>query len=282
MTFGEALRRARVGERRRRVLGGARHPVQPARGRRAVRRLLPRVVRRARRRRRGVGRRGPGRRGGRARRARRRRTPPTTARTPTTPPRSRSSRCGSAGPRRCAPATSPPTPPPSTTRPAGSSPTSASPGARRRSRRLTPGGRARRRPDVRRTMRAALRTEGEPLDAGVAGAVGAGAAARDPLRRERLDGAVRARCSSGSSTARWWRGRRWRRSRSARGSPASPVSSSNRDPDAAIAAAAARVVDWSGGTRIGAALHDVQRHVGHAGHGAWRGRGGHLRRLGPR
>jgi uncharacterized protein with von Willebrand factor type A (vWA) domain len=30
---------------------------------------------------------------------------------------------------------------------------------------------------------------------------------------------------------------------------------SNRDPDAAIAAAAARVVDWSGGTRIGAALH---------------------------
>lgn len=39
----------------------------------------------------------------------------------------------------------------------------------------------------------------------------------------------------------------------------------HRDPDAALAAAAARVVDWDGGTRIGAALSEFLRRWGRAG-----------------
>ena len=74
VTFAEALRRGRVGERRRRLLGGARHAVQPARGRRAVRRAAsvrgsPRSAAPTR-----PTALGARRRGGRARRARRRRT----------------------------------------------------------------------------------------------------------------------------------------------------------------------------------------------------------------
>ena len=42
---------------------------------------------------------------------------------------------------------------------------------------------------------------------------------------------------------------------------------SNRDPDAAIAAAARRVADWSGGTRLGEGLRHVQRPSG--GSAAW-------------
>jgi uncharacterized protein with von Willebrand factor type A (vWA) domain len=43
-----------------------------------------------------------------------------------------------------------------------------------------------------------------------------------------------------------------------------------RDPDAAIAAVASRVKDWSGGTRIGEALHDFNTHWARRvlGHGA--------------
>jgi uncharacterized protein with von Willebrand factor type A (vWA) domain len=126
-------------------------------------------------------------------------------------------------------------------------------GARRRSRRLTRGRRARRRPDVRRTMRAALRTDGEPLLR----------AWRAPSERARrlvilcdvsgsmepyarvlvrfLHSAVVARTqveafAFGTRLTRLTR------------------ELSNHDPDAAIAAAARRVADWSGGTRIGAAL----------------------------
>jgi len=126
-------------------------------------------------------------------------------------------------------------------------------GARRRSRRLTPGRRTRRRPDVRRTMRAALRTDGEPLVR----------AWRAPSERARrlvvlcdvsgsmepyarvlvrfLHSAVVARTqveafAFGTRLTRLTR------------------ELSNRDPDAAIAAAARRVADWSGGTRIGASL----------------------------
>ena len=37
---------------------------------------------------------------------------------------------------------------------------------------------------------------------------------------------------------------------------------SSRDPDAALAAAARRVVDWSGGTRLGEGLRELQRRWG--------------------
>ena len=56
----------------------------------------------------------------------------------------------------------------------------------------------------------------------------------------------------------------------------------SRDPDAAVRAAAGRVVDWSGGTRLGEGVRRVQRRVGDPGAGAGRGRRGLLRRLGPR
>ena len=41
---------------------------------------------------------------------------------------------------------------------------------------------------------------------------------------------------------------------SARGSPTSPARSRQRDPDEALAACAASVADWSGGTRIATSL----------------------------
>ena len=42
----------------------------------------------------------------------------------------------------------------------------------------------------------------------------------------------------------------------------------SRDPDAAVRAAARRVVDWSGGTRLGEGVRAVQRRVGDS--RAWR------------
>jgi uncharacterized protein with von Willebrand factor type A (vWA) domain len=127
-------------------------------------------------------------------------------------------------------------------------------GARRRSRRLTHGGRARRRPDVRRTMRAALRTEGEPLVR----------AWRAPSERARR---LVVLCDVSGSMEPYARVlvrflhsavvARTQVEAFAFGTRLTRITRelSNRDPDAAIAAAAARVVDWSGGTRIGAALH---------------------------
>lgn len=125
-------------------------------------------------------------------------------------------------------------------------------GAARRSRRLVKT-HAPRRPDVRRTVRAAMRTEGEPLQR----------AYRTPSRRPRrlvvlcdvsgsmepysrvmvrfLHSAVVAR----SQVEAFALGTRLTRMTRELG---------NRDPDAAIGAATRRVVDWSGGTRLGAAL----------------------------
>ena len=56
--------------------------------------------------------------------------------------------------------------------------------------------------------------------------------------------------------------RGWRRSCSARGSRASRASSRGRDPDRALRARRRAVADWSGGTRIGAALAELNREHG--------------------
>ncbi len=126
--------------------------------------------------------------------------------------------------------------------------------ARRRSRRLRPARRPRQaRPDVRRTVRDALRTGGEPLRLRY----------RAPTTRPRrvvllldvsgsmepyarafvrfLHSAVTAR-SGVEAFALGTRLTRITKELAA------------RDPDAAIAAAARRVADWSGGTRLGPAL----------------------------
>ncbi len=126
-------------------------------------------------------------------------------------------------------------------------------GATRRSRRLRaypPDGA---RPDVRRTVRAALRTDGEPIRRH----------ARQPslrprppggaVRRERLDGALHPviiRFLHAAVVART------RVEAFALGTRVTRVTRSCRPaiPDAAVAAAAARVVDWSGGTRLGETL----------------------------
>ena len=55
-----------------------------------------------------------------------------------------------------------------------------------------------------------------------------------------------------------------------------------RDPEQALARAAERVVDWAGGTRIGASLKQLQRRLGPARADARRGRADRLRRLGAR
>ncbi len=123
---------------------------------------------------------------------------------------------------------------------------------RRRSRRLV-GSKARGRPDVRRTMRAAMRTDGEPLRRAyralstrprrlvllcdVSGSM-------EPYARviiQFLHSAVVARrhveaFALGTRLTRLTR------------------ELMNRDPDAAIASAAQRVTDWSGGTRLGETL----------------------------
>jgi uncharacterized protein with von Willebrand factor type A (vWA) domain len=126
-------------------------------------------------------------------------------------------------------------------------------GARRRSRRLTRGRRAHPRPDVRRTMRAALHTDGEPLTR----------AWRSPSRRPRR---LVVLCDVSGSMEPYARVlvrflhsavvARTHVEAFAFGTRLTRITRelSNRDPDAAIAAAALRVVDWSGGTRIGAAL----------------------------
>ena len=126
-------------------------------------------------------------------------------------------------------------------------------GAQRRSRRLTRGRRARRRPDVRRTIRAALRTDGEPLTR----------AWRAPSRRARR---LVVLCDVSGSMEPYARVlvrflhsavvARTQVEAFAFGTRLTRITRelSNRDPDAAIAAAATRVADWSGGTRIGAAL----------------------------
>lgn len=125
-------------------------------------------------------------------------------------------------------------------------------GELRRSRRLVQT-RARRRPDVRRTVRAAMRTQGEPLT------------------RPSRTSSTRARrlvllCDVSGSMEPYSRVivrfvhsavvARSQVEAFALGTRLTRITRelANRDPDAAIASAARRVADWSGGTRLGATL----------------------------
>ena len=93
--------------------------------------------------------------------------------------------------------------------------------------------------------------------------------------------ATRGRCSS-SSMRSSAAGAGSRRSRSARASRGSPPTWRRATRRPRSRAAPRRVVDWSGGTRIGASLQRVQRRLGPAGPVARRGRGDRLGRLGAR
>jgi uncharacterized protein with von Willebrand factor type A (vWA) domain len=123
-------------------------------------------------------------------------------------------------------------------------------GALRRSRRTQPSGRRRGRPDLRRTVRRALRSGGEPIDR----------AFMEPATRPRR---LVLLCDVSGSMEPYARALvrflhaavvgRTRVEAFALGTRLTRITRelSSRDPDAAIAAAARRVVDWSGGTRLG-------------------------------
>ncbi|MET0627423.1 MAG: VWA domain-containing protein [Acidimicrobiia bacterium] len=126
-------------------------------------------------------------------------------------------------------------------------------GALRRSRRTRPSSRRRGRPDLRRTVRRALHAGGEPID------------------RAFLESSTRPRrlvllCDVSGSMEPYARALvrflhaavvgRARVEAFAMGTRLTRITRelSSRDPDAAVAAAARRVVDWSGGTRLGDGL----------------------------
>lgn len=125
-------------------------------------------------------------------------------------------------------------------------------GERRGSRRLV-ATRARRRPDVRRTVRGAMRTHGEPITR----------RSRTPRTRARR---LVLLCDVSGSMEPYSRVivrflhsavvARTEVEAFALGTRLTRITKelTNRDPDAAIAAAARRVTDWSGGTRLGATL----------------------------
>jgi uncharacterized protein with von Willebrand factor type A (vWA) domain len=137
-------------------------------------------------------------------------------------------------------------------------------GALRRSRRARPTSRARGRPDVRRTVRHALRTGGEPLRRAFV----------EPGERPRR---VVLLCDVSGSMEPYARALvrflhaavvgRTRVEAFALGTRLTRVTRelSSRDADAALAAAARRVVDWSGGTRLGDALREFNDRWGVAG-----------------
>jgi uncharacterized protein len=127
--------------------------------------------------------------------------------------------------------------------------------ARRPSRRRRPTRRPGRWPDVRRTTRAALRAGGEPIDrrwldpgerprrlvllVDVSGSMEAHARALLRFAQVVVAGGTRVEAFAlGTRLTRLTR------------------ELSSRDPDAAMVAAAAAVVDWSGGTRLGACLRE--------------------------
>ena len=125
-------------------------------------------------------------------------------------------------------------------------------GESRRSRRLVQT-RARRRPDVRRTVRAAMRTHGEPL----------ARPSRTPSARVRR---LVLLCDVSGSMEPYSRVivrflhsavvARTQVEAFALGTRLTRITRelANRDPDVAIAGAARRVADWSGGTRLGETL----------------------------
>jgi uncharacterized protein with von Willebrand factor type A (vWA) domain len=125
--------------------------------------------------------------------------------------------------------------------------------ALRRSRRMEPARRARGRPDLRRTVRGALRAGGEPVRQ----------AHLEPGRRHRR---VVLLCDVSGSMEPYARALlRFLHAAVAGGSRVEAFAIgtrltrltrqlSGRDPDEALRQAAAEVVDWSGGTRLGAGL----------------------------
>lgn len=126
-------------------------------------------------------------------------------------------------------------------------------GAMRRSRRMRATSRDRGRPDLRRTVRRALRAGGEPISRAFV------TPADRPRRLVLL-------CDVSGSMEAYARGLvrflhaavigRGRVEAFAIGTRLTRITRelSSRDPDAAIAAAAKRVTDWSGGTRLGEGL----------------------------
>jgi uncharacterized protein with von Willebrand factor type A (vWA) domain len=128
-------------------------------------------------------------------------------------------------------------------------------GALRRSRRRRPTNRERGRPDLRRTVRRSLRSGGEPIDRAFS------APAQRPRRIILL-------CDVSGSMEAYSRALlrfvqaavvgRGRVEAFALGTRLTRITRelSSRDPDAALAAAADRVLDWSGGTRLGDGLRE--------------------------
>ncbi len=128
-------------------------------------------------------------------------------------------------------------------------------GALRRSRRRRPTNRERGRPDLRRTVRRSLRSGGEPIDR----------AFSTPSRRPRR---IVLLCDVSGSMEAYSRALlrfvqaavvgRGRVEAFALGTRLTRITRelSSRDPDAALAAAAGRVLDWSGGTRLGDGLRE--------------------------
>ena len=126
-------------------------------------------------------------------------------------------------------------------------------GSMRRSRRMRPSRRTRGRPDLRRTVRRAIRSGGEPIDRAFV----------EPADRPRR---LVLLCDVSGSMEAYARGLvrflhaavvgRGRVEAFAIGTRLTRITRelSSRDPDAAIAAAARRVTDWSGGTRLGEGL----------------------------
>jgi uncharacterized protein with von Willebrand factor type A (vWA) domain len=126
-------------------------------------------------------------------------------------------------------------------------------GARRRSRRLRPGRGRRGRPDVRRTVRRSLRAGGEPVKRAVLAPSERTrrvvlccdvSGSMEPYTRALLR-FVHAAVVAGSRVEAFALGTRLTRL---------TRELASHDPDAALAAAARRVVDWSGGTRLGEGL----------------------------
>jgi uncharacterized protein with von Willebrand factor type A (vWA) domain len=126
-------------------------------------------------------------------------------------------------------------------------------GSMRRSRRMRPSRRTRGRPDLRRTVRRAILAGGEPIHRAFV----------EPAERPRR---LVLLCDVSGSMEAYARGLvrflhaavvgRGRVEAFAIGTRLTRITRelSSRDPDAAIAAAAKRVTDWSGGTRLGEGL----------------------------
>ena len=126
-------------------------------------------------------------------------------------------------------------------------------GATRPSRRRRPAKKARRRPDVRRTVRAALRAGGEPIERRYVAPV------TGPRRVVLLLDVSGSMEPYSRAFVRFVHAAvigRTRVEAFALGTRLTRITRelSSRDPDAAVAAAARRVVDWSGGTRLGEGL----------------------------